>query len=96
MQLVMRFEASPAEFGSRKHISIKLLDADGTQLGTAEGDATVEGGPAGRRSILQHILTLRDVVFPRPGDYVFAILVDGRTEAEIPLELVQIKEQANA
>jgi len=97
MQLVMRFEASPAEYGMKKKIAIKLLDEDGAFIGGADAEAIIPPQNSGRKARIQHVLTMRDVVFPKAGDYVFAVLVDGRTEEEVPLQLVNIaEEQSNA
>ena len=94
MMLVMRFEAPPAEYDSQKRLDIKLIDADGDTLGGVEGQIQIGKAEHGRTLRLQHILTIRDIVFPRPGDYVFAILIDGRTEAQVPVQLIDISEGA--
>jgi hypothetical protein len=88
MQLVMRFEASPAEYGMRKRIEIQLVNEDGERLGGAQGELEIPAGQ-GRRTKLQHVLGLRDVTFPKAGQYAFYILVDGRTEYEVPLQVVE-------
>lgn len=88
MQLVLRMEASPAEFGMQKKLEVKVMDEDGQKVSGFSGDITVP--PAkdpGDRSRMQLIVRLLDTVFPRKGRYVFSVLIDGRTESEIPLSV---------
>lgn len=90
MQLVLRMEASPAEADMKKTLEVKVLDQDGQQIGGAVGDFVVPPSQAGRRIRIQTIMRITDAVFPKPGDYTFAVLIDGKTEAEIPLQLTQV------
>lgn len=89
MQLVIRFEASPAEYGMRKRIEVRLLNEDGEQLGSAGGELDIPA-QEGRHAKLLHIMRLRDVTFPRPGQFAFYILVDGRTEYYVPVHLAEV------
>lgn len=36
-------------------------------------------------------MRITDAVFPKPGDYTFAVLIDGRTEEQVPLQLIEQK-----
>ena len=92
MQLVLRFEASPAEASTKKKLEVKILDEDGQQVGAAGGEFLVPTAEGGRRIRMQTLMRLRDTVFPKPGDYTFAILIDGKTEAEVPLSLTLLGE----
>ena len=89
MHLVIRLESSPAEIGSQKKLEIKLLDEDANVIGTPiVGDLTVPPPKEqGQRIQIQAIMRLVDTVFPKKGRYVFAVLVDGKTEAEVPLSV---------
>lgn len=92
MQLVLRFEASPAEAGMKKKLEVKVLDEDGRQVGGIGGDFSVPSpSPPGRRIYMQTALRINDAVFPKEGDYIFAVLIDDKTEAEVPLSLTLIK-----
>ena len=95
MVLVMRFEASAAEFGTEKAIDIVTLDADGKKLGTATGKMTLPTGQAGRQLKINHVLPMT-VTFPGPGQYSIEILVNGEPKATVPLEVVQREEKAAA
>lgn len=86
MQLVVRMEASPAEIGMQKKIEVKLLDVDGKQVGGFGGDFVVPPAKQpGERVNMQLIMRLVDTVFPTKGKYVFAVLIDDKTEYEVPL-----------
>lgn len=93
MHLVLRFEASPAEVDMEKTLEVKVLGEDGHQVGVAKGRFMVKPSPqAGRRTRMLTIMRIPDAVFPQPGDYTFAVLIDGKTEAEVPLSLTQVSE----
>jgi hypothetical protein len=88
MQLVVRMEASPAEAGMAKNLEVKILDQDGKQIGSYKGDLTVPPPKTpGDRALMQLIMRLIDTVFPNAGRYVFAILIDGKTEHEVRLDV---------
>jgi len=89
MQLVLRLEASPAEAKTQKKLEVKLMDEDANSLGGAVAEFAVPEARSGRRIRMQIIMPINDAVFPKPGDYNFAVLVDGRTEAEVPLSVTQ-------
>ena len=72
----------------KKAIEVKALDEDGQQVGGLTAELQLPSTPQpGRRIRIQTILRITDAVFPKPGDYVFAVLVDGKTEREVPLQL---------
>ena len=77
MQLVIRFEAEPAEVGSTRQIEV-------------QGTLTVQPSELGEIVRAEHILTLNNVTFEQPGRYAFQIVLDGRTEATVPLRVETI------
>jgi hypothetical protein len=87
MVLVMRFMATPAEFGAEKTLEIVTLDLDGKKLGTATGKMTVPSGPSGRQLKIDHVLPLT-MTFPQAGEYSIEILVNGEPKARVPLEVL--------
>ena len=89
MQLVLRLEASPAEANTKKRLELKVMDADGKQVGGANAEISVPPAQTGRYISMQAIMRITDAVFPKPGDYVYAVLIDGRTEAEVQLQLLE-------
>lgn len=93
MVLVMRFIASPAEFGSEKSLEIVTLDADGKRLGQATGSMQVRAGQTGRSAKIDHVLAMA-MTFPAPGQYSIEVLVNGEPKATVPLEVVQQEQPA--
>jgi len=87
MQLVLRFEASPAEAETNKRLEVKILDEDGQAIGGFGGEFKVSAATSGQRIRMQTVMRILDAVFPRPGDYTFAVLIDDKTEYEVPLSL---------
>jgi hypothetical protein len=88
MYLVVSFVAGPAEFDTLKDIKIALLDNDGSEMLTIEGQATVPHPPRpGSRAYINQVIGLSGVTFERPGDYAFAILVGGETRETVSLHV---------
>jgi hypothetical protein len=90
MQLVLRFEASPAEAETNKRLEVKVIDEDGQAVGGFGGEFTVAPAISGQRIRMQTVMRITDAIFPKPGDYTFAVIVDGKTEYEVPLSLTLI------
>ena len=88
MYLVVSFEAGPAEFDSFKHIRLALLDSDGNEMLALEGQVQVpRPGRPGSRAYINQVIGLNGVIFERPGDYGFAILVNGDTRGTAALHV---------
>jgi hypothetical protein len=94
MQLVLNMDVSPAEAGQEKKIDIKLLGEDGENIGEVSGIFMMPKlRKPGRKMQVGLILPLRDTVFPKEGSYQIAVVVDGRTEIEIPLTVILVERQ---
>lgn len=87
MQLVLRFEASPAEANSKKDLLVKILDEDGQEVAGFKGIIPVFPAKSGKRIRMQTVLRIIDTVFPKQGEYVISVLIDGDTKAEVPLSV---------
>jgi len=90
MQLVMRLEAPYSELNTEKNLQVKLLDADGRALFEVGSRFMFTSGSPGEPLKSDQILTLNNLQFGRPGDYVFCILIGGEEKARVPLKLTQI------
>ena len=92
MYLVLRMEATPAEVGMEKTVDVTMLDADGEKIAALSADFKVpEPKAKGEMVQMQTIVSLRDVVFPKAGRYGIYVLIDGNTEATVPLTLEETK-----
>lgn len=89
MKLVTQFEFDSSEVG-QKQIKIALVNADGQELFAINGAAEIRPTPDGRPALLNQILDLSTVALPAFGEYEFRVLLDGRTEAEIPLTVLKL------
>jgi len=89
MHLVAKLIASPAEFGTTRRLTIKLLNEDATEeVVNWSRDIQVPIGTGGKVEINQ-ILKLQDVVFPTPGVYSFSVLIDNDEKASLPIAVTQ-------
>ncbi len=88
MYLVLTFEAGPAEFGSEKELRIVLVDSDGNEKISLEGQVQVPRPPRrGSPAYINEAIGLAGVPFEKAGDYHFAILVGGETKETVPLHV---------
>jgi hypothetical protein len=91
MALVLRFEASHAEAGKARRLELQLSDGDGGKLFRIDAQLVVPKGAPGMPIRLDHILMLHGIQFPKPGDYVFNVLVGDDQKAAIDLRLIQVQ-----
>lgn len=87
MQLVLRFEASPAEADSKKNLEVKIMDEDGQQVAGFGGEIPLPSAQSGKRIRIQTVMRIVDAVFPKRGDYTVTVLIDGDTKAEVPFSV---------
>jgi len=90
MQLVMRFEGGAEDAGSTRQLEVQLQAQDGAVLFRVPGTLAVQRSELGEIVRAEHILTLNNVTFEQPGRYAFHIILDGRTEAMVPLRVETI------
>ena len=95
MQLVIRFEAAPAEAGSTRQVDIQLVADDGRVLFRLPGALTVPQRGFGDAIRMDHVLTLNHVQFERPGRYRFDVLLDGQVAAAVPLQVEEVAAAAH-
>lgn len=88
MQLVIRFEADPSERKQQKDVQVRLINGSGDQILQLNGHMTIGGLQPGALLFFNHVLTLRDMVFPSAGDYQFDIYVEDRLQSSVPLKVV--------
>jgi len=97
MYLVAKLSASPSEYGSKRKLSVKLLDEDAQLINSLlEREIEVPHGKEGRIAEIRQILRLTGLSFPKPGTYEFSILVDNDQKGIQTIRVVQIsKAQRN-
>lgn len=94
MYLVVALLASPAEFGQRRMITTKLINADATEtLMEFSQPITVPTATSGCSAEINSILRLRDITFKDPGTYQFSVLVDNDEKGTLAIEVNKIERQ---
>lgn len=91
MHLIARLAAELGEYGATRDFTIKLLDEDAVQLMEVKGELQVPIGHRGRKPQVNIILELKDIVFPKPGTYQFALFIDKDHKCETTLYVNQIE-----
>jgi len=94
MHLVFQFIVAPGERGTTKQIDIKLIDADGKEL-YGMSSTTLVGRDLPVDWELPQIIELHGLLFPKPGDFAFSILVNGDEKATARLR-VALRESADS
>ena len=93
MFLVLTLEASLAEAGTTKKMTLKLMTEDGPelfainqemQLPKANADPRMKGAPI----TTNHILAFQGLRFEKPGTYQFAVLIGGETKKTVSLRVL--------
>jgi hypothetical protein len=90
-QLVMVFEADTGEAEQKKTVGVLLRDSDGNKILGIEGELVLPKAKPGQPIRMNHILPLAGIPLPKPGDYVFTIMVNGETKAHVPFGVAQAK-----
>jgi uncharacterized protein DUF6941 len=88
MRIIVKFQFSAAERGQTRNVQFKFLDTDGNELLALSQPLDVPGNALNPE--VAHIVNLRGIVIPTPGEYAFSILMNDEERARIPLHVEQI------
>lgn len=89
MHLVLRLRAELGEPSGPRELTIRVLNQDGRQIiSLPPRKFRVPDSKEGRRSDMNFIIGLRDIVFPEAGSYEFMVEVDEEPQASIPLHVL--------
>lgn len=88
LAVVASIEYSASEAG-QKEITIRLVDADGTDVVESYPRLQVQfGAPqSGSRGRARLVVNFQQLQFENPGDYAVHVTVDGNDMAELPLRV---------
>jgi len=90
MQLVVQFAFYPAETGE-KNIRIILQDLDANPILSLDGKANIPHPEGPDPVVVNQVIALQNVVFPKYGSYEFVIEVDGEPmSVRVPVDLIPI------
>ena len=90
--LVIRLRAQRNEIGVHA-LRIRFLDDRDTELLGGEGTVQFGEPPAGVTDVEAAAVLAFDVRLPRPGQYRFAISIDGSAAIDVPLSASQAAAQ---
>ncbi len=88
MAVVVQFEFEPAETGHRR-LGVEIRDEDGQLLLSVDGEGDVPRSPDAEPTVVNQIINLQAVIFPRFGQYDIRVLIDGEPVQTIPFRVVR-------
>jgi hypothetical protein len=91
MHLIAKLSPEMSEYGQKRSFTILLMDADANHIVEVSGEFEVPKGQDGKKPEVNIMFELKDVVFVKPGRYVFVLLVDKDQKDEITLYVNQIE-----
>ncbi|MBI5054129.1 MAG: hypothetical protein HZC38_19235 [Chloroflexi bacterium] len=90
MHIVVKLMGELGEYGQKRGLTVKLLDPDGNPVIDLSGEIDVPMPKDGRKSEVNAIMGVRDIIFPKPGPYQFVVLVDKDHKGELTVYLNKI------
>lgn len=91
LHLVVKLAAELGEYNQTREMTIKLMDPDGKELMNVAGPIILGQPQKGQRPEFNAILSLRDINFPQPGNYMFVLLVDRDYKQDLPIYVQQVE-----
>jgi len=91
MHLIAKLSPEMSEYGQKRSFTILLMDADANHIVEVSGEFEVPKGQDGKKPEVNIMFELKDVVFVKPGRYVFVLLIDKDQKDEITLYVNQIE-----
>lgn len=91
MYLIAKLAPELSEYGQTRAFTVILMDADANHIVELSGEFKVPQPQNGRKPEVNIILDLKDVVFTKPGRYVFVLQVDKDQKDEYTLYVNQIE-----
>jgi hypothetical protein len=86
--IVIRIVAHPSELGQHA-LTLRVADADGKEITRIEADFGVRRKKASAKPARVPFILPAQIKFPAPGDYTLDILINGRWEKSISLEVLK-------
>lgn len=95
MFLVVQLRATPAEYGRKFKLGIRLIDMDAIRhLVNVNANLQIPSLKNVNRAEINHVVRLNNIEFPEPGLYDFSILIDNDVKASLPLEVLEMPRRA--
>jgi len=91
MHLIAKLGPELSEYGQKRTFTVILIDADGNHIMEIHGEFEIPNAQGGRKPEVNIILDLKDIILPKPGRYVFVLLIDKDQKDELTLYVNQIE-----
>ncbi len=91
LQIIISLNATAAEAGQTRNLSVRLLEVDGEDVLPALSKEFAVPEYQGRPIEVNHIIKIRDIVFPHAGPYEFRVLVDGDDKGFYSFQVGQVE-----
>ena len=91
MHLIAKLGPELSEYGQKRTFTVILMDTDGNHIMELSGEFEVPNAQGGRKPEVNIILDLKDTILPKPGRYVFVLLIDKDQKDELTLYVNQIE-----
>ena len=95
MVLALRVRVEWEDQERDHRIRIQLEDEDGRKAFAVQGTLKVGTVEPGEFMHLNQLFEMRDMIFQRPGNFLFRIFVDDREEQQQPIRVVQAGPSSN-
>jgi len=91
LSLVMRLVVHPMEAAQPHTLDIKMIDSDGHELTTLQGNFSAEDNArSGKEIPMNIVLNFQNTRFERSGDYSIELFIDGEPASSLPLRLQEV------
>lgn len=88
--VALRTRFSRLEQGKHQ-IQLRFVDADGKSImPDLDGELNVKFDNGSMYAVSELVLQIQRLVFPKFGDYAVDLMIDGRHEKSLPLQVVQL------
>lgn len=93
MVLVVKLGADLGEYDQQRVLTILLVDEDGNEIMRLAGNIKIPNPVGGQRPEVNALLTLKEIVFPKPGRYQFSVLVDKDHKGSLSIDVVKVQNE---
>jgi hypothetical protein len=90
MHIVVKLMGELGEYDQKRNLIVKLLDPDGNQIVDLSVEVNIPSPKSGRKSEVNAIFGIGDIIFPKPGPYQFVALVDKDHKGELTIYVNKI------
>ena len=96
MVLVLRLEATAADWDQKHELDVRFIDEDGGQLLKINAHIVVPSAPdSGRPRRFTHPIQINGPRFKKPGGFAFEVRVNGQLAVTLPLQVIEAKPAAH-